>query len=231
VLAHIPRCPAAVHGHTAQAVIARAETDRRTVLTIADTLHGVAQQARLGAADIDNARTAALESIDRAESIGLMVNDDLSVYWDSTGNQFADAILESKAQTHADEIWTRARALSSIDTAVANGLTRALGLGDLPAAPEPTHDGSGAQLIGKSWSAVQLPPAPPGKEWHYYWNWGWVLEEPLRDCDSSDEFWNLLLVGGGAVSSIFGGPVGFFTGIPTAGAAANELNQCKGPGT
>ncbi|BBZ05338.1 hypothetical protein MCHIJ_47750 [Mycolicibacterium chitae] len=216
-------------GQTAHATIVRAHDDRLKVFAVADTLHETAARARSGAAEIEAAQRRALATIARAEEAGLAVHDDLSVSWESSGNDFGDSIGEAEAKIHAAHIWAEALSLVETDTAVANSLTTTAGLGPLPEPPAVGPlEADAVQLPGPRWGATtELPPAPAGKEWHYYWNWGWTLEAPLKNCSTGEKFWDTALIVTGGLGAIFTGPVGFIAGLAVAGEASHELGQCK----
>lgn len=74
-----------------------------------------------------------------------------------------------------------------------------------------------------------LPPAPPGKEWHYYASGGWSLEDALKPCSGQHEFWDVAQIGGGLLGAVFGGPLGFIGGLIAAGAAGSDLGECAPP--
>lgn len=215
------------HGKTADAAIDRAHSDRQGVTRIADALHAVARAARSGAARIHSARGQALTAIGHAEEEGFAVGDDLSVSWPDGGSPFTDVVLNARGSRHAATIWGAAMHLRQVDADVADGLIRTAQRADLPVPPPPIEtDGDQPAAEADAW---HLPPAPPGQEWHYYWTWGWVLEEPLEDCSTAKEVFNLGIIGAGTLRSMVGGPIGVVGGLSMVGKSGDELGHCQPP--
>lgn len=97
----------------------------------------------------------------------------------------------------------------------------------VPRPPLPLNHWSGHELGPQP--VQSLPPAPPGKEWHYYAGGGWSLEDPLKPCSGRHEFWDLALIGGGLLGAVFNGPLGFLGGLIAVGSAGSDLGQCAPP--
>jgi len=74
-------------------------------------------------------------------------------------------------------------------------------------------------------------PVPEGKEWHYYMNGGWRLEDKLEDCSAGKEFWTLAQITAGLAAMVFGGPLGFLTGLAAAGHGIYTISNCAPPGS
>jgi hypothetical protein len=115
-------------GHTAEAALARTAHDRYTAIEAADCVRDAATAARLGAAQIQGARQAALDAVSDAEAAGFSVGEDLSVTGRTTGGSPArQAARQAQAEEHAATIRLRAADLLATDRDVANGITTAVG--------------------------------------------------------------------------------------------------------
>ncbi|BBZ32400.1 hypothetical protein [Mycolicibacterium confluentis] len=139
-------------GATAAATARRTQSDKLTVIGIADDLCAAASTATVGAREISAAKNVVLDAIRRAEDAGLDVGEDLSL---SSREEFPpgpeyDAKL-AQAKQLAAEIRSAAAALLNSDQAAAGALTAAVAafesvsFAEVPGAPQ-DRDGS-VQLV------------------------------------------------------------------------------------
>jgi hypothetical protein len=143
-------------GDAADAAADRTWADVVKVRGAADHLHRGASVAREGAGDLVWAKRQAVQAITEAEEAGFTVADDLSVSDPTTTMLMRgwDARQEL-AREHAAEIASRARALATMDTAVAGKITGALA---------PLHKVSFVEAAGyrfKTDSKVEPEPGDP----------------------------------------------------------------------
>lgn len=170
--------------------------------TLSSRLHGVSTMVRDGAAQID---TIAAENA-RMGSVAASSRT-------AAADRAVIAALRSQVQRTGNVVNAT---LQGASEAAGNIQAVDYKTAPLPSSPipPPPHPG----------------PVPPGKEWHYYSSWGWVLEDKLKDCSGGEEFWTLAQIAAGMVGTIFGGPLGAIGGIPAAGAGIYTITHCQPPG-
>lgn len=84
-------------GEAADAVQQRAWSDRLTVIGAADELHNASTVAQKGADQIRSAQQAVLAAVQRAEEVGFVVEEDLSITSRATGSSTATAARQALA--------------------------------------------------------------------------------------------------------------------------------------
>jgi hypothetical protein len=235
-------------GQSADTAQEASYADRGVVYRAAGHLREMAKVADLGAQNLMQARGSALEAISEAEGDDFVVSDDLSVadkrrYTSRAMSQYLTR--QAKADEHHGYIAMRAGVLVSQDAEVGSKLTAGATELDevIPrgwnqrGAPTPVNDAAQPSLVHSVDFTEDVgpphppqEPAPPGKEWHYYVGWGWRMEDALQPCDGQKQFWDLTLIAGGLAAATGGGLWGVIGGIPTAGAAIHDLEQCAPPG-
>jgi hypothetical protein len=167
-------------GPSGAAAQLRANADAIEVGEIADILRNVSSVASNGADKVDAARRAALDAVERAESAGFAVGEDLSVkskYTDLTLE--AEAARQAQAETLAADIHTKAIALAAADQEVAEKITSAAsGIHVAPLSEDVSHNSHRATTEGEpviltaGWQPAKQapadgidppPPAPPAR--------------------------------------------------------------------
>lgn len=224
-----------------------AYTDRGVVYSASDLVGELARKADAGADQLLTLQRAALDAIDEAENDEFAVSEDLSVK-DRRSYSRREFTLylerEARAEDHHGFITMRASALASEDSEIGTELnTGASKLAGMIPTDWPQSGGVVQAVDFKTGPQVawddkgnpievhdgKLPPAPPGKEWHYT-VWGWVAEDPLQHCSGAKQFWLFTGALGGTLALPLAG-VGAVFGIPAVGGAISELGQCEAPGS
>lgn len=214
-------------GEAAEAALAHVHRLRAGAMLAIDALYAGAATAREGADELAWCREQVTAAVTAATDEGFTVGEDFSV---SDSTRVAPAMLAARqvaAQAHAVAIRSAVVTLADTDEAVAGDLTSKTGDIQMMDGPLNAVDENGQPV---DTSSGKLPPAPPGKEWHYYVGWGYRLEDPLEDCSGGHQFWDVAGIGGIIAGLPFGGAVGAVGGIPALGGLINDLDHCKPPG-
>lgn len=141
-------------GVAAAAAQQRAYRDRLKVVGVADQLHGAAEVARRGAAELSAAKQAVLDAVGKAQQAGFTVTDDFSVTSRERGSAAFLAGRQAQAEGLAADIRARLGELVSADKQIAAEISAATaGVG------ETTFAGSGpaAQGFDHHWKQEPAP--------------------------------------------------------------------------
>ena len=107
-------------GEAAEALGTATPTDMKTTSAVVDQLQAAASVARIGASDLDAARSRVRYAVEDVHTAGFEVGEDLSVADRMTGGSAAQrAARQAAAQTFAGDIRQRAAQLVSLDALTA----------------------------------------------------------------------------------------------------------------
>jgi hypothetical protein len=150
-------------GEAAEAAQHQANTDRLTVMGLADQLHDASTIARAGARDIDAAKQRVLGAVNAARDAGFTVSEDFSVTSRESGTATAMAARQAQAQTLAADIRVRLAELIATDQQVAAKITTAAtGVGKVRFADNGNSNGDGRPTVQAVDNRIlkQAPPQP-----------------------------------------------------------------------
>lgn len=157
-------------GPAADAASMRSDRDRVQVLGLVDRLHEASSIARTGAADLSEARSRALASVDSAQRAGFSVSEDLSVRDTlSVPSKPMRLMRDLQAQVVAADIRAQSTILAATDQSITSKLSTITAgftgftFPEAPPREPPPPPVPMPPYQPKVWSACKLSGADPNK--------------------------------------------------------------------
>lgn len=214
-------------GQAADALHERTGADYGTAMDSAGNLRQAAMMAKDGASTLDQMHSRVLYTLEDAQADGFAPTEDLSVVDTRPSANAAElAQRQAQAQAYTGQLQAQVAALYTHDTQVGADMTNA------------TAGEGKIQFVDNTFSnqpSTDPPyPAPPGKAWNYFHDYGgagdgWQLQDALQDCSGSRQFWDIAGVGGSMIAGIPGGVPGLIGGALVSGGLINDIEQCEAP--
>lgn len=213
-------------GLSADAMHEHVGRDLQKAVFTADDLRGAAMMARTGASDLYSMHSRLLYNLEDVTAAGFSVAEDYTATDIRPSNSAIEKFArQQEAIDHSADLKLKATELTGADARVGAQLqTATAGEGKVQFTDFNPYDGP-----------IPEPPspAPPGKAWNYFHDdmggGSWSLQDALKPCAPSDEFWDVAGAAGAIGGGVIAGPPGIIPGLATAGAPINDLFKCEAP--